>query len=168
MACIAVFCWHLKPVCVCIPCSCGRRKVKTTMPKQRLATKPCHLSLLVSWTVLNYDCSLISSYVARRPFLYVDGASCERAWSCGWWHFENSCAVLCRWRRCYLDTLFLRHWLTSEVVGVSRGISVTLAVAIICAHGCVCVCVRVVDGFLSWAKRKALRCLCLWMNELLC
>jgi len=27
----------------------------------------------------NYDCYLISSYVARRPFLYVDGASCEPA-----------------------------------------------------------------------------------------
>jgi len=27
----------------------------------------------------NYDCYLISSYVARRPFLYVDGASCEAA-----------------------------------------------------------------------------------------
>lgn len=26
---------------------------------------------------MNYDCYLISSYVARRPFLYVDGASGE-------------------------------------------------------------------------------------------
>lgn len=65
----------------------------------------------VSWIALNYDCYLISSYVARRPFLYVDGASCEHAWSCGWWHSEDR--VLCPSQItdvascCYLHILFL-------------------------------------------------------------
>jgi len=72
--------------CVCGACSCGHQKVKMMTRKQQL---PIKLSWLMAGRIVgttvdcelaelpqpNYDCYLISSYVACRPFLYVDGTS---------------------------------------------------------------------------------------------
>jgi len=102
---------------VCLSCSCGRQKVKTKTQKQLLATKFCHVMVgrcvhLVSWTALDYDCYLISSYIARRrPFLYLDGASCEHVWCCGWCQqaatLGTVCSVTGRTSCCHLHKLFL-------------------------------------------------------------
>jgi len=146
-------------MCVCVSiCSCGHQKVKTMTPKQRLPTKLFglmvgrvvaatvgHLLAELHWP--NYDCYLISSYVARRQFLYLDGTSCERAWCCGQRHSVRTAAVpshVVSWlvtdtaSWCYLWKFFvtvidLKRWL---VVAVSR-----LACCSCCLCTCMCVCV---------------------------